>query len=381
MRSPQNTSNLLILVSTPWQLFCALGLLFGPYRHARRTLALIDQRDDRRDPWRSVLENLQEPGLSVVTLPAIGKSPLAKLRHTRGVLRQVAALVEQVQPDEIIGGNDRRVEFQYAMAQASRHRYTVGAYLDDGTFSYSGLSNVRRRRGERWLNWIEQITGRLHYGRWYDKPAALGLSRWVEYAWLAFPQHAHPQLLAKPRFGLDPYWYRRSDVLALCRRLIEGEQAGAGLQNFDRLLLLPHDHLLRADAELRATLSRQINTARSIGERIAVKRHPRSTAWVLDADRSGVIELQAQLPIEAYAPWLAQARIVGTLSTALLSLRWLCPDATITALNPSGEIRDPLQALYQRLGIGEPAAVNALGSWQRIAGVAPAANQTWLLVG
>ena len=230
---------------------------------------------------------------------------------------------------------------------------------------------------------ITSAAGAAELKLWYDKPAALGLSRWVEYAWLAFPQHAHPQLLAKPRFGLDPYWYRRSDVLALCRRLIQGEQAGAGLQNFDRLLLLPHDHLLRADAELRATLSRQIDTARRSGERIAVKRHPRSTAWVLDADRSGVIELEAQLPIEAYAPWLAQARIVGTLSTALLSLRWLCPDATITALNPSGEIRDPLQALYQRLGIGsgEPAVASGLGNWQRIAGVAPAANQTWLLVG
>ena len=85
-----HASSLLVMVSTPWQLFCALGLLFGPYRHTRRTLLL--------------LQSLDEPGL-----------------------RQVAALVDETQPDEIIGGNDRRVELQYAMAHANRRRYTLGA--------------------------------------------------------------------------------------------------------------------------------------------------------------------------------------------------------------------------------------------------------------
>lgn len=386
-RSPHSTSSVLIFVSTPWQLFCALGLLFGPYRHAQRTLALIDQRVGRRDPWHAVLAALAEPGLRIATLPAIGKSPLAKLRRTRGVLAQVQALVDEAQPDEIIGGNDRRVEFQYAMAQANLRRCTLGAYLDDGTFSYSGLSRVRTRRHERLLAWAERIGGRLHYGRWYHKPAALGLSRWVEYAWLAFPEQAHPQLLAKPRRALDPYWYRRSEVQALCRQLVENSSGGdaATPAGYDRLLLLPHDHLLRAGAGLRAALSRQIDDARRSGERVAVKRHPRSGGWALDVDHQGLVELDARLPIEAYAPWLAQARIVGTLSTALLSLRWLCPDAHIESLPHAGALQDPLQALYRRLGIGvvgeAAAAIVAPPRLTQRQASAPAANETWLLVG
>jgi hypothetical protein len=383
VRSPPSSSSLLILVSTPWQLFCALGLLFGPYRHARRTLALIDQRSGRRDPWHDVLDQLNEPGLQIRTLPAIGKSPLAKLRNTRGVLRQVSALVDEVQPDEIIGGNDRRVEFQYAMAHASRRRYTLGAYLDDGTFSYSGLNNLRKRRHDSLLTQLEKLSGRLHYGNWYDKPAALGTSRWVEYAWLAFPEHAHALLASKPRLALDPYWYRRSEVLALCQRLTEGNTSTSAPAAFDRLLLLPHDHLLRADAGLRAALTQQLDDARRNGEQIAIKRHPRSESWLLDVDRSGLVELDSRLPIEAYAPWLAHAKIAGTLSTALLSLRWLCPDARIEALSHAGALADPLQPLYRRLGIrvGETEPLDRPLPTQVQVHAKAAANETWLLVG
>ncbi|WP_428312049.1 hypothetical protein [Hydrocarboniphaga sp.] len=372
LRKPQ-ASSLLVLVSTPWQLFCALGLLFGPYRHARRRLVLIDQRGDRRDPWLPLLQSLNLPGLQISSLPAIGKSPLRKLLRTRVVLRQIAALVDETQPDEIIGGNDRRVEFQYAMAHANRRRYTLGAYLDDGTFSYSGLSSLRPRRYENLLRRLERWSSRMHYGSWYDKPTSLGSSRWVEYAWLAFPQHAHPQLATKPRLALDPYWYRRSEVQALCQRLIEGSQGAAITRGFDSLLILPHDHLLRADPALRAALSQRLDQALRNGQSVAVKRHPRSSDWLLDVDRSHLAELDSRLPIEAYAPWLGQAQIVGTLSTALLSLRWLCPDARIEALSQHGSLADPLLGLYQRLGIGVDAPAPKL--------LPPVNDPVWLLVG
>jgi hypothetical protein len=83
--------------------------------------------------------------------------------------------------------------------------------------------------------------------------------------------------------------------------------------------------------------------------------------------------IQSRLPIEAHAPWLAQARIVGTLSTALLSRRWPCPDAAIEALSQRGAVADPLQPLYRRLGIGIDTPASTLLTAPR--------DTVWLLIG
>lgn len=368
--------SVLLLVSTPWQLFCALGLLFGPYRNARRTLALIDQRPGRENRWLDALANLAEPGLTIVELPRIGKSVFDKLLRTRPVLRAVQKLVLDCEPDEVVGGNDRRVEFQYAAQIAHKRFGARGVYLDDGTFSYSGLVNLRPRRAEAVIQALEALGGWLCYGLWYRKPLALGLSNWTQSAWLAFPEHAHEGLAQKPRQALRAEWYRTPQLLAISAQLIRtvgGSEPPA--EEIDELLLLPHDHLLKADRPLRLALSRRLSEASAAGRRVAVKRHPRSREWLLDVPRNDWVEFDPRLPIEAYAPWLPRTHVIGSLSTALLSLRWLCPAARIESIEHEGALRDPLQALYPRLGIlGRSEALYRIASlWVD--------SQRWVLVG
>ncbi|WP_341918686.1 hypothetical protein [Hydrocarboniphaga effusa] len=368
--------SVLLLVSTPWQLFCALGLLFGPYRDARRTLALIDQRPGRENRWLDALAHLAEPGLRIVELPRIGKSVFDKVLRTRPVLRRVRKLVLECEPDEVVGGNDRRAEFQYAAQIAQKRFGARGVYLDDGSFSYSGLVSLRPRRAEALIQALEALGGWLCYGLWYRKPLALGLSNWSQSAWLAFPEHAHEGLSRKPRRALRAEWYRTPQLRSISERLIrtigDGEPPARAI---DELLLLPHDHLLRVDRPLRSALSQRLSEARAAGRRVAVKRHPRSREWLLDAPRDELIEWDPRLPIEAYAPWLQQAHVIGSLSTALLSLRWLCPAARIESIEHQGALRDPLRALYPRLGIlGRSETLHRIASlW--------ADSQRWVLVG
>jgi len=341
----------LLLLSTPWHVFAGLGLVFGPYRGRQVELVLIDQPRGRESPWWPVLQQL--PGIRVSQLPAIGKHAWDKLLHLRAVLMRIDTLVDALQPAEIVCGNDRRVEFQYAMHRCARQgRPARGLYLDDGSFSYSGRICARPQHWTGLRRAAEWIGDQLALMHWREHPRPLGTSRWVEAAWLAFPMHAHAALRDKACQALDPAWYRGPQMLATCAQLLalQGFDA-AGLSGIDTLVLLPHDHLLRASPELRERYARVIDSERSAGRRVAVKRHPRSLGhevlWVHDA----VLELPAELPLEVLAPHIGAGRVYSALSTVLVNLRWMRPDIEVYALGCNSGLSDPLSQLYPRIGV------------------------------
>jgi len=280
------------------------------------------------------------------------------LRHR--TLQAIAGLDADLRPDEVWLANDRKPETQLALHLASeRAGRPVGRYLDDGLYSY--LGDVRQRPVTRRL---DAFTKRLAYGRWWQRAAHAGTTRWIAEAWLAFPGEGTPYPPARRRH-LPPDWF---DNPAMCRlALLAARRFGLRRRELARVglvLVLPHSNQLRANPDLPARLRARIDRARSEGQQVAVKYHPREHG----ADPAGLLEggvalkLPPLLPLELLLPLLPDGSVLlGEGSTALLAARWLRPDLTVLDLGLSrhgyaARARD----LFARHGIvselGEPGA-------------------------
>ncbi|MCK9368352.1 MAG: hypothetical protein M0P72_14555 [Metallibacterium scheffleri] len=283
----------------------------------------------------------------------------------RAIRAQTLSCLEAIEaefaPGSVWVGNDRKVEAQYALHLAARRLHQrPGRYLDDGLYTY--LGRLRQRPLVRRVDWL--VKG-LSYGRWGQPVAQLGTSRWIDQAWLAFPDQAVDQDPARQRRTLPREWFtsrafRRLSALAAREFAVDR----AVLRQCAVVLVLPHSNLIKADPATSAALVRFIAEAGQGNVRVALKYHPRE----VDADPAGLLAacgnataLPRLLPMELLLPLLPRgALLAGESSTALLAARWLRPDLQVFDLgvSRSGYARRA-RAFFQQHGI--PTVAGDLG--------------------
>lgn len=325
-------------------------LLLGDFERAHTFAALLrDARDvafEHIDVLPGRIDEMRDGGAP--RAPAFVRRLSAKrtLRHT--TLAAIRALDADFAPDAVWVGNDRKVETQLALHLASSRTGTrAGRYLDDGLFTYLGDVHARplQRR-------IDAAIKRAVYGRWWQQATRAGTTRWIDAAYVAYPDLA-PHANARP---LPRGWFaRRAFVrLALAAARAFGLDRDA-LGAAGALLVLPHSKQLRDDPSAARRL-RDAAAAVAAGRRLAVKYHPRESA----ADPAGVlagadvIALPAQLPLELLLQLLPRGiALLGEGSTALMAAHWLRPDLDVRDLGLSAHpYALKARGLFARLGIG-----------------------------
>ncbi|MEK8029271.1 hypothetical protein AACH06_00440 [Ideonella sp. DXS29W] len=308
------TGGTLFLASTPLHTFLALGLMAGPLSDRPRRLWLIDQPAGARDCLGDAVE--ASPSLAVQV------QRFAALRGTgpaRAELRRISALVAKASPETLAVGMDHRLEFHAAVRgcpQAKR------VYIDDGLYSYLPHQHAVPAWQERLSNWRRG----WKYGLPVERPSLVGGSRAVQSAYVLLPDRVHAGLAGKPVQAYRPEWFAGDEVRRVC-------VAAAGLAGLDAahcadwrlLLLLPHPRFLAADRALRQQLAALVRRAGADGP-VALKSHPNATASAHDQlglPAHAAAEVPPRLPAEVLVPLLRQTRVVGSLTTALLSLSLL----------------------------------------------------------
>jgi hypothetical protein len=333
------------MASTPLHSFWALGLAAGPLSDMRCTLALIDHAETTRDYVAEVVQDAtHSPFAGVARFPRIGKRPLDKLLRARSVLRAVSELSAQLRPEYVIAGNDRRAEFHAAMQAAPQ---AVGGYIDDGMFSYMPL----RSRPQGPLGTAAWgLMRRLVYGQPTEHPALIGASRSVSKAWVMLPQLVHSGLSKKQVNAILPDWFQHPGARALCAEAIGRANVSTDtVRRIQLLLVLPHESFLRRYPELILSIGRVTHQAALEGKCVAFKRHPRSQSTDVSFLPRGSLELPRHLPVELLAPFLTHCRVVGSLTTALISLHRLGSGIEVRFL-PRGERRD-VTDVYRDAGV------------------------------
>ncbi|MFT4047683.1 MAG: hypothetical protein QM661_13460 [Solimonas sp.] len=342
----------LFLASTPLHSFWSLGLAHGPFRDGRCALALIDQRDGDRDFIAEVLAARSDtPVREVRRFPRIGKNVASKLRNARRVIGEVAELSRRLQPAHVVVGNDRRIEFYAALAGTPE---AVGAYIDDGMFSYMPMFP---RQTPAPLRAGNDAVRRWLYGLPAEHPPFVGGSRAAREAWVMLPELVHQGLRGKTTRGIDAAWFRDEGVRRVCADAVG--LAGVDARRIGELrllLLLPHDAFLRENPDIARQIGRLAREHAARGLPVAFKRHPRSTATDTGLLPAGALEIPRRLPVEVLAPLLNDVLVVGTLTTALISLKYLGASTQVRSLSQKS-VRPDAAAVYAAAGI---AALDAL---------------------
>lgn len=338
----------LFLASTPLHSFWSIGLAAGPFSTQHNALALIDQRPGDVD---YVVEAAQQTGFAHLSdhrrFERIGKGVVQKLTSARARMRDVQAYSAALRPDWVLVGNDRRAEFHAALRGSPSAR---GAYLDDGLFSYLPMPLGPQ---PPWKRWAVRQARRLAYGLHAEHPTHVGGSQAVQHAWVMLPYQVHAGLTEKSVHRLDPTWFRLPAARAVYAAAMT--LAGIGpeqIRALRLLVLLPHDAFLREHPELLETLRGAVREHRASGHAVGLKRHPRSTGTPLPPGFESCVEIPHRLPAEVLAPFLDDVEIVGSLTSALITLVRLGHHVRARSLPSTAPIHPRVSTVYGAAGIG-----------------------------
>ncbi|MDO6564788.1 polysialyltransferase family glycosyltransferase [Amphritea sp. 1_MG-2023] len=331
-------SSHLFFASTPFNMLTASMVAFSLPARDSKYICLIDQPPSASPFVKSFLTWKNSPFNSIQIVSKKSKG-LTKKKQRKQELKKINQLISLINPSNIYTANDRRIEFQYAMAHC--HCKAIGHYIDDGTYTYLG-------RKTHWIKdkLIDNFIKKISYGTWWKQPPTIGASDWISIAHVTFPKQVTPLLKGKNIKHL-PLDITRSEFTELSQACLENyPELAHSLQQLDALLLLPHESVL--DSTKINRLHTWI-TSKS-GQCVAFKHHPRSTAKH-SLQLEGLIELPAELPIEIMLSlFKTNCILCGDISTALLTAKCLRPDLEVEALT-SATIPDGWKELLSGIGV------------------------------
>lgn len=322
--------NHLFLASTVFNIITAAMVANDLPKNDEAILWLIDQPLENSNFTNLVLLWKNSPFKQVKIVSYKSKTFGQKIKRKKA-LYLLEPQLNEIKPKHIYTGNDRRIEFQYLMHK-SRSIPAIGHYIDDGTYSYIGKKNS-------WFG--EPITNcllkKIAYGNWWHQPDTIGASKWIEFCHLAFPELAVEALKQKKNIPL-PKNITGKKFVDLSKTLTDENII---FNKIDRIAILPHDSVAN-DLITEAILLEVIK-----GNYSAIKNHPRNLEKKhLTID---LLELDSSIPMEVYITLLSPpCLIIGDISTALLTTKWLRPDLEVIAFYNT---ESKLQALMNKIGI------------------------------
>ncbi len=315
-------------ISSPLHLMMAANMAIRD--PSRERVAIIISKDAGARQRHAALARLF-PLLfnTVIALPGHDRRPCRGWTSER--FRILERLFNRQMEARVFTGNDRRIEFQYAMHIASRvNRDVEGVYLDEGAVTYTGHKSMHSIQHR----YVDPFFKKLFCGFWYRNAITTGTSAWIRTAYVAFPEAVHPLLKSKSLVAIDAAPFKTQAFKDLASAMLEGhEDYRERLRGIRCVLTLPHEGSYLHRPGKYEQINRQLGAC--FGPAcIAIKPHPRIT----NTDRikgmfPGATLLDHRVGMEALLPLLTDECIVaGDMSSTLLTTRWIRPDLPVVAL-------------------------------------------------
>lgn len=341
--------NKLILVSTFRHLFLSLNLASTDEKNHYHVVFIDQNIDETKNILYQAAKKVLLPfkSVSMLTVRQPGQGKKAYRQQAFSELRKVLGYL---QPIEIITGNDRRLEFQYAMKFASRR--VLGSYVDDGTGSYVSAHDVNKLK-DAVDKFIDTPIKKMTYGSWYNRPSALGLSKWTQKVYLTNPELAEKRFEDKTVQAIDSSRYFAEPLVNVISEYVatlglDGELSGDN----SVLFVLPHSSIVTKLYGSFENLSCKIKEVLSKLSNAYVKYHPREVSDPLDLEGK-VKLLPANIPVELLLAFNRFDLIVGDVSSALVSAKWLQPECRVEYLPNGSDYLKSLSSVFENLDIVE----------------------------
>ncbi|PCI71212.1 MAG: hypothetical protein COB38_06210 [Gammaproteobacteria bacterium] len=266
----------------------------------------------------------------------------------------IKPLLEKEPADRIYTGNDRRIEFQFAMHIANKYRDNVtGIYMDDGMATYLGHKSMNSIVHK----YIEPLIKKVVYGRWWKHPNTSGGSAWIDTLYAAFPKLVHFSVKNKPIKSINYDIFKTEKFRDFCLKQLEQYDVDANkIENIKVLVVITHESFYPNGYQ---HIVNVIKKAKQLTDEkhIAIKAHPRSEKIAeLENDFPNCMHIGNKLGFEMLLPLLPDdCTLIGDASTAVFTARWLKPEMKIRAVKiidkSREELHKELKKLYTKINV------------------------------
>ena len=335
-------------ISSPLHFFVATNLALS-HKNDTNVALFISKNKTIAQKYGNATEHFSDIFEHTLDLTIDDSQKKYKQRHLR--FKQIEALLSTTPPDRIFTGSDRRMEFQFTMHKATQVNENVkGIYLDDGTVSYLGHKSIN----SIFHRYIDPLMKKLVYGFWWKNALTTGSSDWISTAYLAVPKDAHPLLSTKELIALDTTYFACEQFLQVNEFLVAEytELTTIDFSKVKAVVCLPNESFYLNDPDFLQKIKSAITKQYPLSD-IAIKAHPKSHNMAL---LSKVFPSSTPLPhtlgMELLLPKLSdETLIIGDVSTALLTAKWLKPKVSVQAYELDSAISKNLKTLFTSLGI------------------------------
>lgn len=275
-----------------------------------------------------------------------------KLRKTR--FKEVANWLQNNKIDRVFIGNDRSVLGQFIIKTTKEQakkmgRFVPACFLDDGVFSYLG-----RPASKAWSErYFDSFFKKMIFGFWYDSPDTLGASRWVDEAWVMYPQQINAALKAKTT---HPLGLTEDDLLGirtLAKNIVKKHDVllADKLIELDKFIALPNHRIFNQSSGFEEDIKGFIKQQKKLGYKIGVKYHPAAGKKdILCLTGEGCEIIPSLLSFEVILIMLDKAEFVGDLSTTTLLAHYFGKSSCLISV-VKGDAANEMLALCTALNI------------------------------
>ena len=348
----EKSSVAFFMVSTPLNLFTSVGIAALINSTTDCHLFFIDQVSNEKNIYiDSVSEWEESPFKSVHVLPSRVKGAVKKLKTRREAFGELKELISRLLPTEIYVGNDRRIEFQFAMHYLESLGFPgKGIYMDDGTFTYIGRKNKGLQD-----TIVDNAVKKVFYGRWWRQPPTVGASSWIDEAYVAFPEHVHNLIRSKKIHTLQADYFKSKEIKHLSAVLLKHFNLNIpDIESLDVIITLPHSSVIEETVDYANIMEELVAELNRADKKVGVKYHPRQTGSdELGFQRFPQVKLiPSRIAFEVLLPVLKQTIIIGDVSSTLLTTKWLRPDLKVLSANTNtNKDQAGFLDLFNKLGI------------------------------
>lgn len=279
---------------------------------------------------------------------------------TRKAVRQLAYAttvprlrrrISGLHADEVCVFNDARPEAQAALhGVRARNPGARIVFGEDGLTAYGS-----HRRAPAGM--ISKAACKALFGAFWKDVTVLGTSPWIEGVWALFPACVRAELRRHP---VLPIPHQPEPLRSFAEHVLRSFVGkGTPLHDYsglDVVVVITHSQVSSSLADYRTTVRGWILDLADAGWRVAMKYHPREPLgdYLQLAGDHRIVQLPRAIPIELVYAFAGEGLrvIVGDVSSALLSARWMCREASVLTLAPAFGYRDvPLMQVFRTVGI------------------------------
>lgn len=339
------------IVSTPRHVLSAIAIA-SKYENENHQIIVIDQVLNNRVYLDTLNEYLKKSRLFSFStiLYKSNKDGRGKLKHRKNIFHQLGNYLSEYTPKKLYVGNDRRVEFQYIASRLKRSVEHI--YVDEGTGTYNNGFGASKKN-ELFDRFIDSSLKKIGYGWWYDRPSMLGGSKWIDGSIICFPELANTEIKKKAITRFERVWFEHKNIKEFlsfyAKRINLDTLKIIEIQN---IYILPHQIFLDDSGFDAVAFKCKVQEAIILGNKVGVKYHPRQCGDPLRLLGMDLLEIPRELPLELFLPLMNIKEAWGDVSSALMSVKWLCPNANIYAqvLGDSKGLQF-LEELFSKVGI------------------------------